>query len=86
MLGSVGSTRSHTAPAVATTPTLSLVFQTAELTFTADNYSTAQTAQIALSSAPANDVTVKLEEDGVTFNPSTLTFTTVNWSVTQNVR
>ena len=85
VLGSTGTTRSYTAPAIAASQTIGLV-QTTGLTFTTLNWNTAQTAQIALSAQPTAGVTVKLEEDGVTFTPSTLTFTTGNHSTTQPVQ
>ena len=84
MLGSTGSTRSHTAPATALRP-LYAVVQTADLTFTTDNWSTAQTASIALAAQPKAGVTVELLADNVEFTPSTLTFTTANHNIPQFV-
>ena len=59
------------------------------LRFTQDNWNMAQTVTLGWpvnTHRPPGDVTVTLEQDGVEFNPATLTFTKANnWTERHNV-
>ncbi len=80
-----------------TTATLSTVFTTIApqtgpsispsggLTFTRDNWSTAQSVTVKLAGRPSASQTLEFAETGVTFSPSSLTFTPTNWNTAQTV-
>ena len=73
------------------TVTIALTSTPSSLTFTTQNYSTAQDVAVKLAAEPSTTVKVTFTDDNVDtdddveFTPSTLTFTTQNWNTTQNV-
>ena len=63
-----------------------LVSNPSTVTFTTQNYTTAQIVVVKLPAAPSSDVTITFDRGvNVRFAPSTLTFTTQNWNSAQGV-
>ena len=64
---------------------IALTSTASTLTFTTQNWSTAQTATVKLTAAPTETVIVGFHKDDVEFTPSTMTFTSGNWNTTQSL-